>query len=140
MSEELPEKEGRRAIVLLVEDDEVVRRSLQLLLRSRGFDVMAYASARQLLTDPGARAAQCLVADLVMPDHDGVALLQALRGEGWSRPAILISGFLDQDSKERARKAGFDEIFAKPIVEGQLLAAVAKYSDDAFSASGPARP
>jgi len=45
------------------------------------------------LGDPDARSAQCLIADLVMPETGGFALLSALRSQGWRGPAILISGF-----------------------------------------------
>ena len=105
MSEALPKTASLRTSVLLVEDDDSVRRSLQLLLRSRGFDVCAYASARQVLTDLDARSAQCLIADFVMPETDGFALLHALRGQGWRRPAILISGFLTEGWEDKAIEA-----------------------------------
>lgn len=140
MSEALPETASLRTSVLLVEDDDSVRRSLQLLLRSRGFDVRAYASARQALTDPDARSAQCLIADLVMPEMDGFALLHALRGQGWREPAILISGFLTEGWEGKAREAGFDAVLPKPIVDGQLLEAVIKRTGAGANACPPATP
>jgi CheY-like chemotaxis protein len=114
-----------RACVLVVEDDAAVRRSLQLLLRSHGLDVRAYASARRALADPRARAARCLIADLAMPDLDGIALLRALRADGWAGPAILISGELDEDIEQRGRDAGFELVLRKPMFDGQLTARIA---------------
>lgn len=113
-----------RACVLIVEDDAPVRRSLQLLLRAQGLDVRAYASTAQALADPLARSAHCLIADLSMPDLDGFALLGALRAEGWSGPAILISGHLDDDIERRGSEAGFGTVLRKPIFDRQLTARI----------------
>lgn len=115
-----------RACVLIVEDDAPVRRSLQLLLRSHGLDVRAYASTAHALADPLALAAHCLIADLAMPDLDGLALLHALRGQGWSGPAILVSGQLDDDIERRGREAGFDAVLRKPIFDRQLTGRIAE--------------
>lgn len=109
-----------RASVLVVEDDASVRRSLLLLLRSHGLDVRAYASARQALADPLALSSHCLIADLAMPDLDGVGLLGALRAAGWSGPAILISGEPDENVEQKGRDAGFDAVLRKPMFDRQL--------------------
>lgn len=120
---------GERPCVLLVEDDAATRRSLQLLLRSRGVEVRAHASASQALADRKARSAACLVSDLVMPDVDGVDLLHALRADGWDRPAILISGHLTPERQAAAREAGYEAVLQKPFADGLLLAVVSKALD-----------
>lgn len=109
-----------RACVLVVEDDASVRRSIQLLLRSYGLDVRAYASPQQLLDDPTAHSAQCLIADLVMPDVDGIGLRRALGASGWTGRSVLISGHLDDALVEEAKAAGFDLILNKPVPEMHL--------------------
>lgn len=106
--------------ILLVEDDDAVRRSLQLQLRSQGYDVRAYASAVGLSRQPEAMRSACLIADLVMPQQDALALLTELRSAGWTAPAILISGHLSDEWEGLARKAGFDRVLPKPIVEQEL--------------------
>ena len=107
--------------VLLVEDDDAVRRSLQLLLSGRGHDVRAYASAVGLAKDPAALRCDCLVADLMMPPTDAVALLGQLRKTGWGGRAILISGFLDEAWRDMAQRAGFDAVLTKPISDSLLI-------------------
>ena len=115
-----------RPRILLVEDDASVRRSLQLLLRSQNYDVRAYGSGQSLSEDPEALKADCLVADLCMPDTNGVTLLKELRAVGWQGPAILISGQLDEAWKALARSGGFANIFEKPLSDNVLVAAVRK--------------
>lgn len=112
--------------MVVVEDDTAVRRSLQLLLLSRGLNVRAHGSARQALADPHSRSAACLVADLVLPEADGVALLGELRGSGWDGPAILISGHLTPDRSAAAVKAGYIKVIPKPFAENVVADAVFK--------------
>jgi FixJ family two-component response regulator len=111
----------RKRSILLVEDDDAVRRSLQLLLTARGHRVRAYASAVGLADDPEALRCDCLIADLMMPPTDAIALLADLRSAEWSGYAILISGFLDEAWQGRATAAGFHRIFVKPLSEMVLV-------------------
>ncbi len=113
-----------RRRILLVEDDPAVRRSLQLLLRAQDYDVRAYGTGHALSQEPEALKADCLVADLVIPDTNGLNLLTNLRAAGWNGPAILISGHIDDVMKLRAQKCGFLHIFEKPFSENLLIAAV----------------
>ncbi|CAN5587007.1 N/A [soil metagenome] len=102
-----------------------MRRSLQLLLRSRGFNVRAYASGAALIADLDAQSdAVALVADFLMPQIDGVALLLALRAAGWTGPALLITAFATQEVEVRARAAGFALVIEKPLVENAVGEAV----------------
>lgn len=116
-----------RPRLLLVEDDPGVRRSLQLLLRSRGFDVRAYATGAALLADLDAQSeAVALVADFQMPQIDGVTLLVALRAAGWEGPALLITAFATREVEARARAAGFALVIEKPLVENAVGEAVGR--------------
>jgi len=112
--------------VLLVEDDDAVRRSLQLLLKSRGYDVRAYSSAVGLARQPEARRCRCVIADLMMPQTDAIQLLGELRADGWAGKSILISGHLDRNWEAKALAAGYDRVFHKPISETVLVRAVAE--------------
>ena len=110
--------------VLLVEDDDAVRRSLQLLLRARGYEVRAYPSAVGLAEDLDARKCGCIVADLMMPQVDAIQLLAEFHAAGWRGKSILISGYLDAKWEERARAAGYDAVLSKPISESVLVRTV----------------
>ena len=117
---------ARRPRLLLVEDDSAVRRSLQLLLSGHGYDVRAYPSGAGLALDPEALRADCLIADLMIPDGNAVTLLAELRDAGWMGPAILISGHLTNEWAERALAGGYAAAFAKPIGDSVLTKCVAR--------------
>lgn len=125
-----------RRRVLVVEDDAAVRRSLQLLLVAQGYDVRAYPSAAGLAQDPEALRADCLVADLMMPDGNAVTLLTDLRTSGWKGQAVLISGHLTNEWAERALAHGYAAAFAKPIGDSVLTKCLARLMPLAGSDAG----
>lgn len=115
-----PQADARKRI-LLVEDDAAVRRSLQLILAGAGYDVRAYGFPRGLASDSEAMQSACLVADLVLDDEDAIGLLDEMRSEGWTGPAVLISGYLNDKWRSEALRAGFDAVLEKPISGAPLL-------------------
>lgn len=115
---------SQRISIALVDDDTVLRRRLQLLLRASYYDVRAYSTAEKLLADPGSRASACLISDLHMPEMDGFALLRRLRSGGWFGPAILITSSDDADLPAKAESEGFHAVLIKPLADRVVLDAV----------------
>lgn len=113
---------ARRA--LLVEDDEGVRRSLQLLLHWHGFDVRSYAGAAALLGSDDLRDTDLLVADYRLPDATGVDVLRTLRQRGWTGRSILITAYPTAALADLALASGFDAILEKPLHQQALIAAL----------------
>lgn len=115
---------GSRPCILIVADDAAVRRSLELRLRAAGFDVRAYAEARQALADPETRRAACLIADLVTPGVDGPDLLRMIRAAGWQGPAVLIGGFLTDERTAKALRESYAAVLDKPLADARLMETV----------------
>ena len=123
MPQQASSAEPERPRILLVEDDSAVRRSIQLILQARGYDVRAFASGALALADPSAIEAACLVTDYRMAGMSGLDLLRGLRAVGWRRPAILITAHRS-DYIEDSESALFDEILEKPLLDRRLCACV----------------
>lgn len=117
-----------RGPVLLLEDDNAVRRSLQLLLEGRGFHVKAYASADALLADPLVAKADCVLIDYCLGSLDGIAVLHKLRTLDWAGPAILMTAFGSDELTARAKAAGFMEVLDKPFRDHAIVAALLRAS------------
>jgi FixJ family two-component response regulator len=117
---------AERPKVLLAEDDAGVRRSLQLLLQARGYDVRAHASGRTLLADPMCSGAVCLVADYRLDELNGFEVLSTLRARGWNGPAVLITAYSTADLQEHAASRGFQAVIEKPFREGAVAETVAR--------------
>ncbi len=113
--------------VVLVDDDAAVRNSLKLLLTGRGYDVDLYTGGKAVLDARLDSDLQiCLIADYLMPDIDGLTLLDLLRKQGWLGPALLITGHFDAALEHRAHAAGYSAVFEKPLNHERLLNAVAR--------------
>ncbi len=112
-----------RRLALVVDDDDAVRRSLQLLLHWRGYDVRAFATATHLI-DSGQARASVLVADYRLPDGDGIGVLDRLRGCGWDGRAVLLTGHGSPDLRARALASGFAAVLDKPLRQHELVGAL----------------
>jgi CheY-like chemotaxis protein len=106
---------GRESLnILVVEDDELFRRSLVTYLSSLGYTVLTAGSAEEALARASRQRIDALITDLHLPLMNGIELARALRGEKQDLPAILISGCLDEEVRDRAARASIPVILKKP--------------------------
>ncbi|MBB3913452.1 response regulator transcription factor [Rhizobium fabae] len=108
----------------LVDDEEVLRRSLTFLLVSAGFAVRAHSCAKAFLDILPLSGRNCLVTDLRMPDVNGIELLHRLHRFSADVPAIVITGQGDIAAAVQAMKAGASDFLEKPLREDALIAAI----------------
>jgi FixJ family two-component response regulator len=118
--------DAERPMLILVEDDDSVRRALQLMLSGSGYRVRAFASAASALADAVSREAEYLVADFMLSASDGVQLLASLRASGWSGHALLVTAYPSNDLRRTAEAAGYAAVMEKPVRQQELLSALAR--------------
>lgn len=118
-----------RPPLLLIEDDDGVRRGLQLFLQGQGFDVHAFASSRSALADAAALEARYLVVDYRLAETDGIAAVAELRVRGWHGIAVLITAFPTPEVRAAAASAGFTAVLDKPFRDDDLLRALRRQVD-----------
>ena len=110
-------------VVLLVEDERHIRRFLRTSLEAEGWRVFETETVRQGLIDAATRKPDLVIADLGLPDGDGVDLIRDLRT--WSSvPVIVLSARSGEGDKVRALDAGADDYIEKPFGVSELLARV----------------
>jgi FixJ family two-component response regulator len=112
--------------VFIVDDDASVRRALTRLIKSAGYPVQAFASARDFLEywrandqNPG-----CLVLDVRMPGLSGLDLQHELQAANTLLPIIFITGHGDIPMSVKAMKEGAVDFLPKPVTEKDLLRAI----------------
>jgi DNA-binding NtrC family response regulator len=108
----------------VVDDDSLVRESVEGLLRQQGFHVDTFESAESFLGRPRPEPPACLLVDLVLPGMSGLDLHQELARTGTDAPIILLTGYGDIPTSVRAMKAGALDFLTKPYDDDDLLAAV----------------
>ena len=110
--------------ILIVDDDADVRDSLRALLESAGFDVRDFDSAKAILADPSISEGACLIADIRMPDMDGLALQDELVNRKIGLPVIVVTGHGDVPLAVRAMRAGAVDFIEKPFDDELLLESI----------------
>src|SRR5262249_60221298 len=82
-------------IVFVVDDDQLVRESLENLLRSARLRVQTFASAPEFLRSRRPKAPSCLVLDVRLPGSSGLDLQEELARDGAQLPIVFITGHVD---------------------------------------------
>jgi len=113
--------ETNPAGILIVEDDEEIRRFVRTALKNDGFRVFEAATMSAGLVETGTRKPELVILDLGLPDGDGVDFIRDVRS--WSGlPIIVLSARVEEPDKVRALDAGADDYLTKPFGVAELLA------------------
>jgi FixJ family two-component response regulator len=115
---------GSLPVVYVVDDDISVRDSLELLIRTAGWQPEIFESAQEFLSRPRAIVPSCLVLDITLPELNGLELQKRLAADRSDMPIIFITGHGDVPKTVQAMKAGAVEFFTKPISNDALLSAI----------------
>jgi two-component system response regulator FixJ len=110
--------------VYIVDDDDAVRDSLSVLLEACGHHVRSFGLAREFLEAAPALPLGCLIADIRMPEMDGLELQRHLAEGALRFPRIVITGHGDVPLAVRAMKAGALDFIEKPFATPTILASV----------------
>jgi len=112
-------------VVFLIDDDPSVRRALARLIRSAGYQVETFGSARDFLDrEAEGSGTACLVLDIRMPGLSGLDLQRELLAANATLPIIFITGHGDVPMSVKAMKAGAVDFLPKPVHEKDLLLAI----------------
>lgn len=107
--------------VFIVDDDEAVRDSLSLLLRSVGLPAEAFGSASEFLDSYEPAAGGVLILDVRLPGMSGLELQEQLVSSGADLPVVFITGHGDVPMAVRAMRRGAVDFLQKPFSDQDLL-------------------
>jgi two-component system, chemotaxis family, CheB/CheR fusion protein len=116
---------GRKRLrVLLVEDSPDIREAFTLLLRAEGVDVVATASGKEATEQAAMDDFDVVLTDLGLPDIPGDVLIRRVLASARRRPRVIVVTGYDEPFVSRARQAGADVVFNKPVVWATLARTV----------------
>jgi two-component system nitrogen regulation response regulator NtrX len=110
--------------VLIVDDEENIGRSLRMILEREGYSVSVCRSVAEFNRHPDAHRADAYLLDMKLPDGNGIDLLRAVRQNGASGPAVMISGHGTIADAVEATRAGAFDFLEKPLGRDRVLLAV----------------
>jgi two-component system, OmpR family, KDP operon response regulator KdpE len=116
----VPERPTR---ILVVDDEEQIRRALRSILGSRGYTLDMAATAQQALLAAIDHPPDLVVLDLMLPDRSGIEVCRELRS--WmTAPILVLSVRASEADKIAALDEGADDYLTKPFSAGELLARI----------------
>ena len=110
--------------ILIVEDEDRLRRVIELQLRSAGYEIEMAATAELAMT--AAERADMILTDLRLPGMDGLAFIAQLRQRQITAPVVVMTAFSSVETAVEAMKAGAQDFLPKPFSMDHLITVVAK--------------
>lgn len=109
--------------IVIIEDEQQIRRFLRTTLEAAGFEVFDAENAQRGLVETATRKPDILVLDLGLPDMDGIEIIRDVRT--WSQvPIIVLSARTNEQQKVLALDTGADDYLSKPFGTAELLARI----------------
>jgi DNA-binding response OmpR family regulator len=110
--------------ILVVDDEEEFLNTYRRLFERLGFRVVAAASCAAARAALALEPFALMIADLRLPDGDGLDIVRGARATARPTPTIVVSGFASNAARTAALEAGATEVFAKPFQAAALAARV----------------
>ena len=117
-----------KKIIMVVDDEKMVRKTLETVFRGDGFEVRTASSGSEAIEILKKEDIRVLFSDLKMPDMSGVELCREVKKMKPIFCAFAMTGFVTDFHVERCREAGFDDFFSKPF----NIEVILKAAHDAF--------
>jgi len=111
-------------LVYVVDDDEHVRDSIEVLLDLHGFTVIAFASGEMFLDHRRAECRSCLILDVEMPGLSGLEVLQRICGDRFIVLTLVMTGRVTARLRDSVAQAGAT-LIEKPFVPTHLVSTIA---------------
>ncbi len=130
-------REGATETILLVEDEEMVRRAGRRILEKHGYRVLQASDGAEALTMLRERGQEIalVVSDVVMPRMGGRELYASLRDEGFTMPFLFTSGYTDRMSSDTVALDPSVPVLPKPWTWTELTASVRSALDEGFTSA-----
>ena len=110
--------------ILLIEDDTIMCKSLQLMLASEGHTCDTATVGEDGIAVGKLYEYDIILLDLMLPDIDGLQVLQQLRDANINTPVLMLSGLDEPDSRIRGFDLGADDFLSKPFDKRELVARI----------------
>ncbi len=123
------------AYILIADDDPLVLKSIELILRKSGFPLRTCVNGREALEQIRAQKPILALLDIMMPEMNGLDVCQAIKNdpELESVPVFLVTARAMAAERQKGLDAGADDYITKPFVNKELVAKVRAVYDAAMS-------
>jgi len=111
-------------LIVIVDDDELVRQALESVVKAAGFTTETFGSAEAFLDSIPMNSATCLILDVRLPGMSGIELQRRLRARNSGIPIIFVTAHGNASTRDRAMEDGATRFLNKPVRRQTLLDAI----------------
>lgn len=115
--------------ILVVDDEEKIRKSLSELLQDQGYDVIIAGSGSECLQIISSQHLDLVLLDIVMPEMSGIEVLQKIKEKYKNIEVIMITGYADKEKAIATFRLGAYDFIEKPFESGEILNTIANCLD-----------
>ena len=108
-------------MISIIDDDRSIREAVRSLIRSLGYEAVAFSSAEDYLRSDRVAESECIITDLQMPGMTGIDLQHRLIDGGCHKPVILMSALSAEEAGAHAMKAASCRFLRKPFSDQRLI-------------------
>ncbi len=123
----------KRPSILIADDDEAFRLTLQTIFEPRGYEILLAESGRQALYIVRISPVDCLLLDMHMPDLTGLETLQIIRERHETLPCVMLTADASQQVVHRALALRVYTVLTKPVSQELVTGAVRQALESATS-------
>ena len=116
--------------ILVVDDDEGIQKTFEIILKSKGYEVDIASTAREGIKKIKKITYNVVLLDIKLPDKDGTEILKEIRKIKPGMVKIMITGFADIDNAVESLNLGANAYLMKPVSPEDLLNLVAEKLDE----------
>ena len=110
------------ASILVIDDEEIIREALEALLAGEGYRVTTAATGQEGIDAAGSRLFDAVLLDLMLPDKNGIEVLEEIRRVDDELPVIMVTAYGTIEGAVAATKQGAFYYFTKPFKNDEVLA------------------
>lgn len=118
------------AQILVIEDSAYQRRKIRRALAMEGYELLEAVNGYEGLEMIAANTPDCILVDLLMPEMDGLAVLQSLHSQGTNIPVIVLTADIQDGTRQRCMELGAAAFISKPLQEDELVNAIRQVIGD----------
>lgn len=116
--------------ILVIEDQEDLAELYEALLKREGYTVINAYSGEEGLAEFEARAADCILLDMTLPEMHGLQTLQEIRSLNAQVPVVVITGETSDETRQQCARLGVQEYLPKPAEQKEIISALRRALND----------
>ena len=102
------------AKVLIIEDSSFMRKAIARMIKAEGYEILEATNGKEGLEKAVSDSPDCITLDLIMPEMEGIEVLESLRKKGLNIPVIVITADIQDDTHKQCLELGATIVINKP--------------------------